>query len=345
MAPLARLTTAAAALVLAALGGACSAEPAPAPAGADAVLAALRADAPAIADDWPGVGTWTPERRRLESTEARLLLERVATPSTDVEAELGELYTRVGEYGRGLAFLVRALGADPERAECWSWLGKNRLATGRPDEARVLLERALELHPDLTSAYYHLAEVHTREGDAAAARAALEDAIELNPRHFDARLRLANHHEDAGDWEAAVAELERALELDPDHPTPLFRMARALRELGRDDEAAELEQRHRRAAILEDLRLRDASIPVAEQLLAVANHLYADGRWAEAAAEYEGALERAADRRAEAAALSGLVLCAQNDGRTADAERWLARLERAAPEHPLVERARAAGER
>lgn len=66
---------------------------------------------------------------------------------------------------------------------------------------------------------------------------ALEKMAERNPSDPRAYFGLAAEHERAGRWTDVVASLSRYLELTDDEGNAWGRLGRALRELGRDDEA------------------------------------------------------------------------------------------------------------
>ncbi len=66
---------------------------------------------------------------------------------------------------------------------------------------------------------------------------ALKRMAEARPDDPRARFGLALEYERAGRWEAVVEELRAYLALATDQGNAYGRLARALRELGRDDEA------------------------------------------------------------------------------------------------------------
>jgi tetratricopeptide (TPR) repeat protein len=302
---------------------------------ADALLDRYREEAPPPSPDWPGVGNWTDRRAAAASREAALLA-RVDAGGPAVAAALGRLYTEVGEYGRGLRFLARALAEVPDDTESWVQLGNNRLGSGFPEEALVLYGRALELNRDMTPAWAGSAEAWLILGDEAAARSHFEETLERSPRHLDARLGLARVLESAGDLDGARAQLERALEVDDTHPTALFRLARVLDALGLAGEARAVRVRHERAAILEDLRLREAGLSAARKASLLGEHYLADGRLEDALRELRSALEGARDDETRVAALAGLLRCARAGAAVLDADALRAELARLDPDHELL---------
>ena len=103
--------------------------------------------------------------------------------------------------------------------------------------------------------------------------------------------------------------LEHLVELDDEHPTPLFRLARIERGLGLDELAAVTERRLRRAAILDDMRMRGHRHSDVQKHLAVAYHLLAQGRARDALPEYQAVLAKSDDSRFREPALEGVETC------------------------------------
>jgi predicted O-linked N-acetylglucosamine transferase (SPINDLY family) len=125
---------------------------------------------------------------------------------------------------------------------------------GRVAQAEGLLERILALEPDYADALHLLGEIR-------AARGELERAIELaraatrsNPREPEFSRALARHlgrlglaQDDAGDPGRAAASFREALDADPDSIEALNNLGRALRVLGRAEDAlAVFRELHRR---------------------------------------------------------------------------------------------------
>jgi tetratricopeptide (TPR) repeat protein len=71
-------------------------------------------------------------------------------------------------------------------------LGRQSLATRKPDDALAWLQLNIEFYPKSAQSYVVLAQVHTRKNDRAAAVKDLQKAIELDPSDTDARRALSN---------------------------------------------------------------------------------------------------------------------------------------------------------
>ncbi|HWV56379.1 MAG TPA: hypothetical protein VNZ57_02810 [Longimicrobiales bacterium] len=78
--------------------------------------------------------------------------------------------------------------------------------------------------------------------------AALEKLLERRPSDPRVLFGLAAEHEKEGDWALVVERLQRYLELADDEGNAYGRLARALRQQGRTDEAGEAYERGIRAA-------------------------------------------------------------------------------------------------
>lgn len=214
---------------------------------------------------------WTPERL-VEQDEwgqqrfgnyARMLAVRHALETDDWGAELGDLRTASG--GADLLFAARSAAARGDRAAIDVLLARAQAVTdsveaespreagtrrvtlvqlraiaaqaaGRGEEALTLLRAAAdsaEAHPD----------IHLREGPARANAG--------NPRLLLGEFLLA-----AGRPGDALAAYDRALELSPGRSLALLGRARALKTLGRAEEA-----RGAYARLLENWRSADAALP------------------------------------------------------------------------------------
>lgn len=106
---------------------------------------------------------------------------------------------------------------NPESAAAWGGFGKVAHAHELWDEARIAYRRARELDPSDERWPYFLGDVLSVVGtDLEAATEAFERTLELRPDYAPAHMRLGRVLVDRGESERAAAEFERALELAPD---------------------------------------------------------------------------------------------------------------------------------
>jgi tetratricopeptide (TPR) repeat protein len=70
-------------------------------------------------------------------------------------------------------------------------LGRQSLASQKPDDALAWLQLNVELYPNFTESYLVLSQVHARKKDQAAAIKDLEKAIALDPSNASVKRQLA----------------------------------------------------------------------------------------------------------------------------------------------------------
>jgi len=100
--------------------------------------------------------------------EAREHLERVVEHDQDaglIEI-LGSACYQAGDRERAVDCWSRAVAADPSNCDAWLGLGRDALATGRPEDALTPLLRAAELSPDAYEPHYALSQAYERLGRA-----------------------------------------------------------------------------------------------------------------------------------------------------------------------------------
>ena len=303
---------------------------------ADQILARFQATVPPLSPDWKGVSKWTPRRGSLEQIEATLLAQDRRGGSQSVWAQLGQIYTEVEEYDRALWYLCKALKADPTDIESWLRLGQHRLGLSKPSEALILMDRVAELNPDHPVGWVCRGVAYSELDELELAEEAFQEAVLLSPRIFTAQLGLARVYETWEQWELAREHLERAMRVDEDHPTALFRLGRVLRELDLEEEAAEVQVRYERAAILEDKRLRTSGLSSSAKYSIVADSYLADGRVPEAVREFQLARASARDDKDRVDALAGLLRCSHAGAQQLDTTSLIADLRALAPKHELL---------
>ena len=196
--------------------------------------------------------------RRTNYTGVIDLLKPLSGKDAAAASLVGQSYLMLGNPGKAVEFLNKAVQMEPENANHNLWLGR---AYGRKAEvdfpltaprdaskARAFLERALELDPDSSEAtddlfeYYLQAPGFLGGGFDKAARMA-EKIAKRDPAEGEfVRARLA---EERKDYSTAEAMLRRAVELAPKQPRRLLDLAVFLAKRGRYEEsdAAFLEAR------------------------------------------------------------------------------------------------------
>ncbi len=244
-----------------------------------------------------------------------------------------DLALDMGEFDRAAAELEAALEIQPANVPALHVMARVRAAQGHWDEARHLLTALLARHPLNLHAHHYMGEIEAQVGEVDAARGHFEAVLRIDPENLaalhslaDLDYREARRALEGGDPQAAKAKLDEALgyldlamEVEPRNPRVrlLGFLCRAWRgaAVGRfPNEEAETAARDLDEWIEQnprDVRLLHARGQVAE----------AAGRAGEAKAWYEAVLR--VDRR-NLHALASLADLALREGRTAEAQRWIA---------------------
>jgi len=138
------------------------------------------------------------------------------------------------------AKLTKALSSVPDHARAHFYLGYVDMLTKRAAEGIAKCEHALELDRNLAAAHALVGFGKIFIGRSQETEAQIAEALRLSPRDTLAYLwmnvaGLAKTH--LASYEQAVAWCRRSIEANRNYPTPYFRLAAALAQLGRVDEA------------------------------------------------------------------------------------------------------------
>ncbi|WNJ99852.1 putative 2OG-Fe(II) oxygenase [Thalassospiraceae bacterium LMO-JJ14] len=136
---------------------------------------------------------------------------------------------------------LKAGQCDPGLAAAHFNLGVAEQALGEDEDAIQSYRRALALEPGHAAAALNQGEAFRTLGDEAAAAKAYARALEIDPGFAKAAVNLADLHLARGDAAAALEDIERFLSRRPAHPAALAFRAFALRDLGEDAAARELD--------------------------------------------------------------------------------------------------------
>jgi arylsulfatase A-like enzyme/Flp pilus assembly protein TadD len=120
--------------------------------------------------------------------------------------------------------------------------------TGRTDEALATLRRALELAPTSARILVDIGNVHLQSRQYVPAREAFESALALSSGLARAHNGLGVLAAETGHLDEAVERWKTASELDPRDWDTLYNLGRALRRLGRAEEARPFVERFARGA-------------------------------------------------------------------------------------------------
>ena len=184
---------------------------------------------------------------------ARSFFDRALTADPDnVEALVGSgradavdgatlfLTEPIAAFTAAEAKLTKALSSVPDHARAHLYLGLVEIFTRRGAEGIAECEHALELDRNLAAAHaiFGLGKIYIGHAEETEARVA--EALRLSPRdtlacQWMTNAGLAKLY--LGSYEQAVGWFRRALEANRNYPQAYFRLAAALAQLGRVDEA------------------------------------------------------------------------------------------------------------
>ena len=172
-----------------------------------------------------------------ESKRAFLDLTARYPDSAFVHKLMGAAYDAQQQWDLAAAEFQAALRANPKMPEAAFGVGYIRFKQRRYDAARPWLEQELALDPCHARAHYYLGRAAEAGKRFAEARRRFEQAAACRPQYADPYLGLGMLDYAAQQYESAVEHLRKALALDPQLREARYRLARALRRLGRGDEA------------------------------------------------------------------------------------------------------------
>ena len=194
---------------------------------------------------------------RLEDSEAALRAALDVDPGhADALFNLGAVMVKRGEPGEAVAYLRKAAGLAPSRADVRYQLSQalrragdragaqreldefqrlragqqqadqvsilmqraeRSMSMGRADEAKELFQQVIRQDANNVSAHLHLGLAYEQLGRGPLAEAMFRKVLELRPDHADAHLNLGLKLAASGRFEAALASMREALRLAPDN--------------------------------------------------------------------------------------------------------------------------------
>lgn len=264
---------------------------------------------------------------------ARIAIERAIDlePTSAVyRNDLASFEVKRDEYGAALEALARAIELDPGFSLAHRSRGEAQQQIGQLFDAERAYRRALELEPDSARAWYKLGTVQQTLGDRAWIEA-FARAHELGGLDTDANLDVFTRLYNAGLTAHREGAMTRA--------APAFRVLLRLDADALGIPAATLRAiRYFAAVSFQAVGETSAALEIYETILA---ELAPRDELRAFSACHAGQCLEELGRYADAAAMlrQGLELCRETQSRmTGDAERWLARAERAVELGPDLER-------
>lgn len=150
---------------------------------------------------------------------------------------------QIAEERRRLESTLRSEAGPEARSAAWGRLGQIFYVYDLTQAAEICFANARDASPRTARWRYFLALVHEREGDLASAAVELESAVELSPADHAVVLRLADALFDLGRVNDAELRYRQALEIDGASAPALYGLGRTAAARGRHRDAVDLFER------------------------------------------------------------------------------------------------------
>jgi len=157
--------------------------------------------------------------------------------SNDALLLVGQLWTEIGDYGRAVATLHRALQADPSLPKAHFYAGLAYIRWEHWPDARSELQAELVIRPGDPDATYHLGFVDLQESKTDDAAKLFEQVIAAHPDYANAQYELGKILLDRGQLPEAVPHLEAAARLSPEKEYVHYQLQAAYRKESRTADA------------------------------------------------------------------------------------------------------------
>jgi tetratricopeptide (TPR) repeat protein len=176
---------------------------------------------------------------------------------------IGQLWIEIGDYGRSVNVLHRALQADPGLLKAHYFAGQAEIRSEHWPEAADEFRAELALNPSDADAKYNLGFVYLQQSRVPEAVTLFQEVLAVHPDHANAQYELGKILLDRGQLEDAVQHLETATRLSPQSDYMHYQLQAAYRKESRVADA------DRELEIYKELKAKQrdrdrASIPAAQ---------------------------------------------------------------------------------
>jgi len=151
---------------------------------------------------------------------------------------LGALLMRQSRDKEAEQFFQQALAIDGKESLALRLLSEIKLRAGDTKSALELAKRATAIPEAPAAAWVGLAIAEKANGDKVAAKTTLDRVLADEPQNLAALMERADLYTDEKNFELAITDLKAAAKLKPDDKAVLSRLAYALQQAGKTDEAA-----------------------------------------------------------------------------------------------------------
>ncbi len=144
-----------------------------------------------------------------------------------------------GRLDQAFAGFAEVLALEPDQPQALLFGGVVALRMGQAGRAVPLLERAVAVRPTTAETHFALGNALWATNQRSEARASWQHAIRFDAKHVGALLNLAQAQERSGEAELAVANCRAAVAAKPGHAQPWAALSSALRAANQPAEALE----------------------------------------------------------------------------------------------------------
>ncbi len=130
---------------------------------------------------------------------------------------LGDLYSRQGNYEKAIEEFQTAIQLKPNYGDAYHNLGNVYYAIGEDKLAIENYQKAISLNPNLWQSYQNIAAILFKHQEYEAARENLEKAIAINPQNPELYTVLGIFYLSQDEKEMAKETFLKALQLDPEN--------------------------------------------------------------------------------------------------------------------------------
>ena len=166
---------------------------------------------------------------------------RLRSDSTDIRAELADVYRQAGSYRGSIEQYWRCWDLSDELSDKLSFVSRLEdvyYDLGGSDELEEKLRQMARANPNDLSPVLGLAELYRRQGDLPAAREQLARALEQEMQNPDLLTQLVKINLELGETQEALSYQQRLVEAQPD-PYHQQKLGEMLFDIGREQEAVQ----------------------------------------------------------------------------------------------------------
>ncbi len=147
-----------------------------------------------------------------------LAAARTSPSSPQNHNNLGDLYSRHGNFEKAVQEFSAAIALLPNYGDAYHNLANTYLQMGKVDLAVENYQKALTFNPGLWQSHQNLAAIYAQQGRLDLTLEHLRQAVNLNPQNPNLLLNLGVIYYDSGKKEEAIKIWEEVLKMDPGNP-------------------------------------------------------------------------------------------------------------------------------